>query len=767
MQNLVYILLLAAVSLMILLCFFYSLRQKMKLGRILSGVLLAAFVVIASYDAALFCRPPLLSSICYSIYFVGNSWLSLMMFLYARLYTRQKRHPNWLIAIVVVWFVLDNFSLLLNPWLRHEVSYTFYQSNALACWTFQPLPLFRVHLLLCYILLGSFLLYFLQKIIAVPRLYKKQYGVILLVLTVCVLGNGIFLLAGERIVIDLSIILYGIGGVLMYYFTFAFLPRELTNDMGRIVLNEVNSALVFFDADENCIYTNRLAEKWFGLRRSRSVLQPFRDSLLIDTQKQGEKQTARLVTDGQERFYRVGFQKFNDDRGRYLGCFFQLDDVTEERRQQEHRLYLATHDPLTGICNQSTFYSEARDVLDRYDATPYSVITTNIRQFKILNDLLGRETGDEMLRTIGSALSLVAGDGIVCGRLESDKFAVCAPEDRHLEEVLEHILDEQFEQLHTKYNLSLAVLNYYGVYRVTDPGLPVAAMCDRANMALNVIKGDASCHIAYYDTALRNKMLWESKLVAEIPQALRSRQFVLYFQPQVDSRTGRIVGAEALVRWNHPESGLIAPGVFIPLLESMGLIYQLDQYVWEEACVCLRKLRGLGYSFPVSVNVSPRDVYSGDIFQVITDLVEKYGLPIESLNLEITESALVLDMDRLIGIIRRLQEKGFRIEMDDFGSGYSSLNTLKDIPVDVLKLDMRFLEGAKDPARSETILKMIVGLAGSLNIPLIAEGVEKKEQVDFLASIGCYDLQGFYYSRPVPFEEFLKMLAQYETDTIQ
>ena len=261
-------------------------------------------------------------------------------------------------------------------------------------------------------------------------------------------------------------------------------------------------------------------------------------------------------------------------------------------------------------------------------------------------------------------------------------------------------------------------------------------------------------------------MLWESKLVAEIPLALRSQQFVLYFQPQINSRTNRIVGAEALVRWNHPESGLISPGVFIPLLESMGLIYQLDQYVWEQACVYLCRLRALGYTFPVSVNVSPRDVYSGDIFQVISDLVEKYDLPVDSLNLEITESALVLDMDRLLGIIRRLQQRGFRIEMDDFGSGYSSLNTLKDIPVDVLKLDMRFLEGATDPERSEKILKMIVGLAGSLHIPLIAEGVEKKEQVDLLASIGCYNLQGFYYSRPVPFEDFLQMLAQYETGTL-
>jgi len=765
MHNLFFTLLISSVSLMILVCFFYSLRKKMLLGHIVSGILLSAFCVLASYLPALFSKSQTVSAIFYSLYFAANTWLCATLCMYARVYTRQRVLPLWGKIVCGVIFGADILSQLSNPWMHHEVLFEYVSRNGVSCWMFHALPLFRLHLALCYVLLAIFFIDFTRKLIAVPRLYKKQYGIVLLVLGLCVLGNGIFLIFND--VIDLSVVLYGISGILLYYFTFAFLPQKLTNDMGHLVLDEVNAALAFFDADENCIYTNKLAERWFSLVRGETRLEDFTQLLRIDTQKQTEKQLAHLPVDGEDHSFSVSFQRFTDERQRSLGCFFQLDDVTDQLRAQQQRFFLATHDPLTGLYNSSTFYSEARDLLDHHSGIPYCIITTNIRQFKLLNDLLGRETGDEMLRTIGASLAEIYGPDIVCGRLESDKFAICAPAERHIEELLEETLGEKFDRLHTKYNLSLAVLNYYGVYLVAEPELPVAAMCDRANMALNVIKGDAGCHIAYYDTNLRNKMLWESKLIAEIPQALRSRQFVVYFQPQVDSRSGRIIGAEALVRWQHPENGLIAPGVFIPLLESMGLIYQLDQYVWEEACARLCDLRALGYTVPVSVNISPRDVYSGDIYQVITELMKKYELPVENLNLEITESALVLDMDRLLSIIRRLQSAGFRIEMDDFGSGYSSLNTLKDIPVDVLKLDMRFLEDAKDVERSATILKMIVGLSDALGIPLIAEGVEQKEQVDFLAGIGCHNLQGYYYSRPVPFEEFKAMLAQHETGPLE
>jgi len=623
----------------------------------------------------------------------------------------------------------------------------------------QELP-FYLHLLLCYILLGIFVLLFISKWLASPRLYKKQYGIFLLILVICVAGNAIFLITATE-PIDISVITYGIAGIVFHYFTFIYLPRTLNTAMGRLVLTDMNSALAFFDLDGKCIFTNRLAEKWFALRRGEYDLDRLKDILLITDPGMDEKMTAHVIlSDGTTMDLRVDYKGFDDKKGRYLGCYLDMEDITEELKKQRERLYLAAHDALTGVYNQATFYSRSEEMLRRHPDVPYSIITTNIRQFKILNDLLGRTAGDELLRTIGQTLTQLYQHDIIYGRLESDKFAICAPTEYALEESLAKTLEEKLDAFHTHYNLSLAVLNYCGVYHIADRSIPVASMCDRANMALGAIKDDASNRIATYDIALRNEMLQENRLIAEILAALKERQFILYFQPQIDSLTGNIVGAEALVRWNHPEDGMISPGVFIPLMERMGLIYQLDQYVWESACAHISALRRSGCDLPISVNISPRDVYSGDIYPIITGLIEKYAIPPQFLNLEITESAIVLDMDKMISLIRQLQKRGFRIEMDDFGSGYSSLNTLKDIPVDVLKLDMRFLEDAKNPARSQKILEMVVSLAQSLSTPLIAEGVELKEQVDFLSAIGCHNLQGYYYSRPVPFEALTAMLEK-------
>ncbi len=755
----------AATCIILLINFFYSLRDKSQTARTLSMVLFSAILIIVSYIAALFCRDARLSSISYSIYFISNTWVCISIFLFAHVYTNHKKHPRWIKNSSIFFIAADNISLMLNPWTHHEVLYTYAETYSLSCWKFKGTGWFQFHLILCYVLLSFFVIEIIAKIIHSPRFYRRQYIVILLILFTCVVGNGFFLILSD--VIDLSVILYGFVGAAFYYFALGFLPKKLREDMGQLVLTRMNSALVFFDLDGKCIFSNKLARNWFGLKQRESTLQELTRILSFDLLKADEKQVICLGAEGAEKYYRVGYQQFADSQKRYLGCYFQLEDITEEQIENQNKIYAATHDVLTGIYNQATFYQESRNMLDQNPDRAFSVITTNISQFKILNDLLGREKGDELLKSIGEAFHTLARDHVIFGRLESDKFAVCAPAEAHLEHMIQWSITDLLNEMEKNINLSLSIFNYCGVYTEVDHSLQVSVMCDRANMALSTVRDNLDCRIGYYDVQLRNEILMENTLTAELHNALETRQFLVYYQPQMDSRTNKIVGAEALVRWKHPQNGLISPGLFIPLFEKKGYIYELDQYVWDAACRDLKTLRSSGFIVPVSVNISPRDVYSVDICPDIMSLVKRYGLPAESLNLEITESAAILNMDKMMGIIQRLHEYGFKIEMDDFGSGYSSLNTLKDIPVDILKLDMKFLQDAKNSERSSKIITMVSRLSQALNTPMIAEGVEEKAQLDFLLDIGCHNLQGYYYSKPVPFEEFLKLLQKYEIGKLE
>jgi len=761
MTDLICITVMIFVCLIILISFFHSLQQKTSLGRTVSALLFAAQLILLTYTCALFTPNARISSFFYSLYFSCNTAVSVILFDFSLIYTKKKNMSFCISLPLKICITADIISMMLNPWLHHAVTYRFVQKIEFSCWKFIPGPFFSIHLLLCYILLVIFLLNLAVKAVHSPPLYKTQYTVIIGVLAVCTAGNSIFLFS--RLDIDMSVLIYGFAGMLIYHFTFISLPRKLTNDMGRLVLNQIKNGLIFFDNEGKCIYTNRYAENWFGKESSEKTLGEFFDLLRFDIRNKNDKQTVCIDTENASTYYRVRCQELEDRKKRYLGSFLVLEDITEEKAGQEQRLYMATHDPLTGIFNKAAFYGETRDLLDRCPETEFCIITSDIRQFKLINDFLGRETGNSVLKSIAKTFMQINSKYAVYGRLENDKFAVCAPQSFHLEEDI----PLKLEMLHTLYNSPIGIVNYFGVYKITNRTLAVSVMTDRAAMALNSIKGNATQRVAFYGAELRNELLIENQLTAAFPDALEYGQFKLYYQPQIDSRSNRIVGAEALVRWNHPERGLIPPAQFIPLFEKTDLIFQLDQYVWEEACRQITLLQKKGYDAPVSVNISAKDIYLGNIPAIFSRLLSAYKIPPERLKLEITESAMTLDVEQLKNTVLSLQKEGFQIEMDDFGSGYSSLNTLKDIPVNVLKMDMKFLEDAEDQERSGKILKTVVALAGTLGIPLIAEGVERKDQVDYLSHIGCYNLQGFFFSKPVPFDDFIKLLDTYQTGPLE
>lgn len=417
--------------------------------------------------------------------------------------------------------------------------------------------------------------------------------------------------------------------------------------------------------------------------------------------------------------------------------------------------YLATYDELTGIYNKQAFYAKTKEMLLDNPDKNFDLLRINIERFKVLNDLFGESTGDKLLRYIGKFLKEINLPLCVSGRLYADNFVVCYEagkgDSRRMINTLQMVADS--------FAINNRTILSFGLYRIDDKNLPVSVMCDRANMALWKAKGNFKNPYCEYDEKMRQQVLKEQKIINAMERAIQNKEFTLYLQPKYDIEKGTIIGAEALVRWISLENGFISPGDFIPVFENNGFVYEVDKFIWEESCRYLRKWLDEGREVhPISVNVSRIDLYTPKLVQHLVNLREKYQLPSQYLELEITESAYTEDPEQIITITRQLREAGFVILMDDFGTGYSSLNMLKDIQIDVLKLDMGFLKSSDYSAKGGNILTAILKMAESLKMQTIAEGVETKEQVEFLKSIGCRYVQGFYYSKPLPVGEFEKLI---------
>ena len=446
-------------------------------------------------------------------------------------------------------------------------------------------------------------------------------------------------------------------------------------------------------------------------------------------------------------------------------------DITNEKENERQLMeanaelrYMAYHDSLTTIFNREAFSEMTSAMLRNNPDKEFVLICWNVERFKFINELFGKNTGDLILKDVAALLKREISHIGTYGRLEADHFAVCFPKDEiDIDALIGRIKPcEDFQRNH--YELVIHV----GVYEIEDPTVPVDQMCDRANLALQSVKGNYLRRCAYYTDDLRSSLLREQEVVREMSQSLEEGQFVPWLQPQYNHATGRIAGAEALARWEHPVRGLIPTGGFIPIFEKNGFISKLDESIWEQVCRLLRRWLDEGRPVvPVSVNISRVDIYNPKLESILTGLVKKYDIPISLFRLEITESACVENPAQLIKVISSLRERGFFIEMDDFGSGYSSLNSLKDMPIDLVKLDLKFLLGDDEYQRGGNILASVVRMTKWLSLPAIAEGVETAAQADFLKSIGCNLVQGYLYARPMPVGDFEALLDASSLDTEQ
>ena len=410
------------------------------------------------------------------------------------------------------------------------------------------------------------------------------------------------------------------------------------------------------------------------------------------------------------------------------------------------------YDELTELYQRNKFYEEVEALMKYHPETQFAMCRIDIDHFKMYNSYFGMAKGDKLLCFVAQQLrlGLVDFETGVCGRIEDDIFGFFVPYD--LKKI--KIMLDNIKNALLSFNRGFDIVPSVGIYQVEDPSMPVSMMYDSATLAAKTVKGNYTDYYAIYNPKLRDDLVKEQEIINEMRSALKENQFVVYLQPKWNSAKNRPVAAEALVRWNHPEKGIISPGVFIPIFEKNGFISKLDYYIWEAACKILRKWKDESrHVFPISVNVSRINFYNAYLADIIIELVKRYGVDPVSLHLEITESAYTDNPELMLETIKKLHAAGFKISMDDFGSGYSSLNTLKDIYIDELKMDMKFFSKGNEE-RGAKILEAVVNMARTLEIPVIAEGVETKESVEFLSKLGCYNIQGYYYAKPMPLKDF-------------
>jgi diguanylate cyclase (GGDEF)-like protein len=424
-------------------------------------------------------------------------------------------------------------------------------------------------------------------------------------------------------------------------------------------------------------------------------------------------------------------------------------------RETAAMINLLQYDRLTGLYSKEFFYRRAKELLLRNPEQKYDIICSDIENFKLVNDVLGIPSGDRLLCSTAERYKEFDLKNGISGRLNADQF-ICMKERQ------QNYTEEWFLQLEQQVKESSGINNIvikWGIYPIEDRTLSVEQMCDRALLAVRSIKGKYGKYFAAYDEELRNKLLREQSITDSMESALAKGQFEIYLQPKYRMKDHVLAGAEALVRWIHPEWGILLPGQFIPLFEKNGFITKLDEYVWERACELLWDWEQRGYGMiPLSVNVSRADFYNADLASILLDTVKNYNLSPSLLHLEITESAYTENPMQIIETVKQLRELGFIIEMDDFGSGYSSLNMLNQMPIDVLKLDMQFVQSETAKPIKQSILRFVMDIARSMELDTVAEGVETPEQLERLKEIGCNYAQGYYFSKPIPYRDFEALL---------
>lgn len=688
----------------------------------------------------------------YYVYMIGTNFMfySITIF-FATVFSTMTPFSKRLVMAIVI---LDSASLLANPIFGHVFSIIPVTLNGIRIYyALVSHTGHYVHLVLSYLLFFNMFMILVRGTIKTPRIYCERYIIIIVCLTITAIWETTYIFL--NIPVDIAMIGYSICAILIFYFILIYKPLFFIGLINRKVLESSPSAYVFFDKEDIGFFANESARKMFNLNKQNLAGSFKAISSMMNTDFTGKTspvtlKSSRIDKQGETHYYKYSFFPLLDEKKRFLGSYIKAIDYTNEEAENQKQIYLSHHDPLTGLYNRNYFIEKTKQILAGNDKL-YYIVVLDVKDFKLINDTFGYDAGNALIADIAEKIRAGKIQYPCYGRLGGDNFVFLATDKNIMEKFADNKDPDNFT---VKNNPTYPIIAHYGIFKIEDRNVSIDFMIDRALMAISKIKNNYNQIFSFYEDTLREDKIWEQKVTGMLGNAIKEKQIVPYLQPQINSK-GEVVGAEVLVRWNLPSEGILSPAKFIPVLERNGLITKIDLYIWEEAFKIMHKWQNENKKdISISVNISPKDFYFTDIYGTFTGLSQKYDVPPSKIHLEITETVVMTNLEYNLNILHSLQNEGFLIEIDDFGSGYSSLNTLKDIPLNVLKIDMLFLCKTANLEKANIILNTIIDLAHRLNIPTVTEGIETKEQLDMLIKMGGNIFQGYYFSKPICLEEF-------------
>lgn len=736
----------------LLVCMELARRSKKPIGKHVAFVLAGLAIPVLGNMIIILSTEKLLSLVGYYIYFLGMDAAAYSIWRFTFAYGNLNKPKKPVSILIAVLFGLDLLQYILNPFLNFTFIVDKIMVDGYAYVRLIPLAGQTYHRIVCYGLFLATIIIFIVKIVKVSRVYKAKYTVIFFSMMVVVAVETYYIFSRQPL--DISMIGFAIFGYLVYFFAIHYRSTKILDMLLASMASDMPDALFFFDNNGKCIWTNEPGRKLIGINNN--DYDTVKDNLLflfddIDLEDSGWSKRVTLGDGDDTQYMYLAMRSAVDEQNKITGSYLSVRDITDEQNELRREMYNATHDSLTGLYTAEYLYEKIDQRLNTDRKTTYMVAFFEVANFKMINDVFGREFGKLVLTQIAQALKKYSSANTIYGRLSTDSFGMLMVKELFNEERIEKVL-ENFVVKDDSMEHHIVV--HLGICEILpEDDIDVPLFFDSARLAASMIRSNYQKQIMYYDDDLRSEIIHNQLISNQVKDAIETRQIRPYLQPIVDSQ-GLLAGAEALVRWIHPEEGLMNPGQFIPVFERNGLIADVDKHMWRCACEILADWKEKGIKCFISINISPNDFISLDVLTELRFLVEEFDIDPVRLRIEITETTMVSDTIDMIKIIEELREYGFIVEMDDFGSGYSSLNLLKDINLDVIKIDMQFLKDSERNLKSTMIIKNIINMSEDLGIDTLTEGVETAKQYEMLYDMGCQLYQGYYFSKPLPREEF-------------
>ena len=738
----------------LIVCMIFAKRSKKSVGNVVAFLIFSMAIPVLGNLIIIVSTNRLVSTVGYYIYYLGMSAAVYSCWIFTHNYCELGKPKRIFQILLGIFFGIDVLLYALNPFFNWSFSTemifvedkTYFRAVTYIGQTY--------HRFLCYSLFAAIIVVFTVKTIRASKVYKEKYRVMLFSMLITVAVETYYITSRQPL--DISMIGFGIYGLLVYYFALKYRPMMLLDRMLASMASEMPEALFFFDKSGKCIWTNEPGKTLVGI--SKDNYDVVKEDLCflfgdIDFNSSGWAKRVSIGSGDEAQYSFLSMKSVVNDKNKVIGSYLSIRDITEEQREMKREMYRSTHDSLTGLYTKEYLYENISNRLKNDHETDYMIGYIEVSNYKVINDVFGRKFGEFALKKIAGFIDKSTSRKCLYGRLSDDAFGILLDKPTFNVERVESILSNFTVK---DDNLEHHIQISFGIYDIDpDDEIDVPLFFDSAHLATTMIHDNFQHPVVFYDDKLRNEIVHNQLISNQVRGAIETKQIRPYLQPIVDSK-GLLAGAEALVRWIHPDEGFMNPGMFIPLFERNGLIAEVDRYMWRCACEILSdwKTRGIG-SF-ISVNISPKDFYYMDVVSELKALVEEFGIEPVRLRVEITETVMVTGSVDILKIVESLRENGFIVEMDDFGSGYSSLNLLKDININVVKIDMQFLKDSERNMKANTIIKNIISMSEELGIDTLTEGVETAKQFEKLYAMGCRLYQGYYFSKPVPLEDFEK-----------